>query len=139
MSYEQRTFETANASSASIVRPTLPKNVLGEFEHFTSTGNRFKKQNPFDSDEDEESRNENGAALPPPPGVTRNPPPLPPQTLWTQQQLQPQPSSSEPVKIEFKEFGEFSLSKPSRFFCLSIAQIFGVAMLTISIRHNSYD
>ncbi|KAH9247327.1 hypothetical protein BASA81_015044 [Batrachochytrium salamandrivorans] len=40
--YQQQTFEVANASGASIVKPTLPRNVLDEFQEFVSTGNRRK-------------------------------------------------------------------------------------------------
>lgn len=37
---QQRTFEAANASDASIVKPTLPRNVLEEFQEFVHSGRR---------------------------------------------------------------------------------------------------
>ena len=105
---EQQTFETAVASSASIVKPTVPKNVLLEFQHFAATGNRFGKQNPFD-DEDEGGSAQYVAPPPQQQYVVRNRAPLPPmpqpppQPVMVQQQQPQRP-------MDFREFGNFSIS-----------------------------
>jgi len=46
----QRTFEAANSSEASIVKPVAPKNVIAEFTNLVKTGNRYEK-GAFDDDD----------------------------------------------------------------------------------------
>jgi len=102
-SFEQRTFETAVSSSASIVKPTVPKNVLAEFEHFAATGNRYKKANPFDDD----GALDNRGPAPQPPQPSQ-PIMMPPPT---QQQLPPQPPPPQ-RPVDFSQFGDFSIKQP---------------------------
>ena len=75
----QRTFEAANSSEASIVKPVAPKNVIAEFTNLVKTGNRYEKgASPFDDDA--------GKAAPTPvpstrPASFRQAAPLPPKAL----------------------------------------------------------
>jgi hypothetical protein len=96
--YEQATFETAVSSSASIVKPTVPKNVLAEFELFAATGTRFGKANPFD---DEALATQPRA---PQPEVRREAPPPPAQVIAPPQQSRP---------VDFSSFNDFSVNKPT--------------------------
>ena len=97
-SFEQRTFETAVSSSASIVKPTVPKNVLAEFEHFAATGNRYRKANPFDDDGPAPEQQQRAPAPLPPPQLAMPPPP--PQPVQQQQPQRP---------VDFSQFGDFSM------------------------------
>ena len=98
---EQHTFETAVSSSASIVKPTVPKNVLAEFEHFAATGNRFKKSNPFDDDE---------PVAPPPVQQVRRQAPMPPQQVSMPQAPSSQAPPLAPARpVDFSQFGDFSV------------------------------
>jgi hypothetical protein len=108
---EQARFETAVSSSASIVKPTVPKNVLAEFQHFAATGNRFQRQNPFDEVDNAQSNDPFAiaAAIAPPPAQQRRQAPLPP----TQQQPAPPPvpQPQQPQRpMDFREFGDFSMT-----------------------------
>jgi hypothetical protein len=103
---EQRTFETAVSSSASIVKPTVPKNVLAEFEHFAATGSRFSKQqtNPFELDENVNNVEYSRQAAPLPP------PPQPQPQI--QQQQRPPPQPQQPV--DYKDFANFSINNGNK-------------------------
>lgn len=94
---EQQTFEHAVSSRASIVKPTLPSNVLGEFQHFAKTGARYSKSNPFD-DQEPQPADEPSAIEEPqrqvPPNVTRRAAPAPPQVAQAPMLTPQEPASA---------------------------------------------
>ena len=97
--------------SASIVKPTVPKNVLAEFQLFAATGNRYNRnqQNPFDDDE--------GAAHPPPVPVQQQPQPIAQQEPMRRQAppppaaavVQQPPPQVQQRPVDFKDCGDFSM------------------------------